>query len=116
MTQGSRLCGVGLEAPEFGLAPANESGGRGWFPADLSRFMFVDHSRRGRTPRTRRWVMCEIPLDLQRKLEQRWVARFARPAPSVPPQRPPRDKQHQQLASPAEGKEKTRRVEPTGLT
>ena len=29
--------------------------------------------------------MCDIPLDLQRKFEQRWAARFARPAPPVAP-------------------------------
>ena len=27
--------------------------------------------------------MSNIPLDLQRKCEQRWAARFARPAPAV---------------------------------
>lgn len=25
--------------------------------------------------------MCDIPLDLQRRLEQRWAARFCRPNP-----------------------------------
>jgi hypothetical protein len=28
-----------------------------------------------------------MPLDLQRKCEQRWLARFARPAPSAAPHR-----------------------------
>jgi len=32
----------------------------------------------GRT-RTWRCIMCDIPLDLQRKFEQRWAAGFARP-------------------------------------
>jgi hypothetical protein len=27
--------------------------------------------------------MCDIPLDLQRKFEQRWAARFSRPADAV---------------------------------
>jgi hypothetical protein len=27
--------------------------------------------------------MSNIPLDLQRKCEQRWAARFVRPAPAV---------------------------------
>jgi hypothetical protein len=27
--------------------------------------------------------MSNIPLDLQRKFEQRWAARFVRPAPAV---------------------------------
>ena len=25
--------------------------------------------------------MCDVPLDVQRKFEQRWAARFAQPAP-----------------------------------
>jgi hypothetical protein len=29
----------------------------------------------------RRRFMCDIPLDLQRRLEQRWAARFSRPNP-----------------------------------
>jgi hypothetical protein len=28
--------------------------------------------------------MCTVPLDLERKLEQRWAARFARQAQSTP--------------------------------
>jgi hypothetical protein len=29
--------------------------------------------------------MCDIPLDLQRRLEQRWAARFFRPnTPTIP--------------------------------
>jgi hypothetical protein len=44
--------------------------------------------------------MSNIPLDLERKCEQRWAARFARPAPAVPPQEPPLKKQRQQLAAP----------------
>jgi hypothetical protein len=27
--------------------------------------------------------MCDIPLDLQRRFEQRWAARFSRPNPPV---------------------------------
>jgi hypothetical protein len=59
--------------------------------------------------------MCDIPLDLQRKFEERWAARFVRPLPPVAPKQEP-EGQDQQLAAPAEGKRETRRVEPTGLT
>jgi hypothetical protein len=31
--------------------------------------------------------MCDIPLDLQRRLEQRWAARFSRPNPPTTPKR-----------------------------
>jgi hypothetical protein len=57
--------------------------------------------------------MCDIPLDLQRKFEQRWAARLARPV--LPPAS--HDHRHetpdQQLA--ALGKAKNRRAEAAGL-
>ena len=56
-----------------------------------------------------------VPLDLQRKCEQRWAARFARPAPSAAPKGHQPESQNQQLAAPAEAKEKTGRVEAAGL-
>jgi hypothetical protein len=31
--------------------------------------------------------MCDIPLDLQRRLEQRWAARFSRPNPPTTPKK-----------------------------
>jgi hypothetical protein len=31
--------------------------------------------------------MCDIPLDLQRKFEQRWAARFSRPNPPTTPKK-----------------------------
>jgi len=31
--------------------------------------------------------MCDIPLDLQRRLERRWAARFSRPNPPTAPQK-----------------------------
>ena len=49
----------------------------------------------------------DIPLDLQRKCEQRWAARFARPTPSAAPQP---ESQNQQLAAPVEAKEKAGEV------
>ena len=57
----------------------------------------------------------DIPLDLQRKCEQRWAARFARPTPSATPQGHQPESQNQQLAAPAEAKEKAGRVEAAGL-
>jgi hypothetical protein len=56
--------------------------------------------------------MFDIPLDLQRKFEQRWAARFARPAPPAAPQS---QLQQQQLSEPAKAKRKTRRVKAAGL-
>jgi hypothetical protein len=52
--------------------------------------------------------MCDVPLDVQRKFEQRWAARFARP---VPPKKQEIEGQDQQAAASAESKRKTRRVE-----
>jgi hypothetical protein len=52
--------------------------------------------------------MCEIPLDLQRKFERRWAARFAQ---SVPPKKQELEGQDQQPATSAESKRKTCRVE-----
>jgi hypothetical protein len=58
-------------------------------------------------------VMSLIPLDLQRRFEQRWAARFCRPAPPAAPQSQPQ--QQQQLSEPAKAKRKTRRVKSAGL-
>jgi hypothetical protein len=59
-------------------------------------------------------VMSIIPLDLQRRCEQRWAARFARQAPEPPSQKSAQEKQDQQLGAPAKAKRKTRRAEPAG--
>ena len=48
--------------------------------------------------------MCDVPLDLQRKFEQRWASRFARPVPLVAPER----HQPEHLAAPVEAERKTR--------
>src|SRR6478735_8412481 len=50
-------------------------------------------------------------LDLRRKFEQRWAARFLRPPPAPRAHRP--EGQSQQLAAP-KPKRKTRRREPAG--
>jgi hypothetical protein len=54
--------------------------------------------------------MSTIPLDLQRRYEQRWAARFSRSAAPVASQRQRPERKSQQIAAPARAKEK-----PTGL-
>jgi hypothetical protein len=56
-------------------------------------------------------VMSIIPLEFQRRCEQRWAARFLRPMPT--PQR--QFERQDQLAAPGKAKRKTRRVKATGL-
>jgi len=58
--------------------------------------------------------MSNIPLDLERRCEQRWAARFCRPAPPAAPQSQPQQQQ-QQLSEPAKAKGKARRVKSGGL-
>jgi hypothetical protein len=55
-----------------------------------------------------------VPMDLQRKCEERWLARFARPPPSAAPQRHELESQNQQLAAPAKAEQKTDRTEAAG--
>jgi hypothetical protein len=49
-----------------------------------------------------------IPLDVQRRCEQRWAARFARQAPEPSSQKSEHEKQGQQLGAPPKSKRKTR--------
>jgi hypothetical protein len=58
--------------------------------------------------------MSSIPLDLQRKFERRWAARFISPATSATPKSTDLERCRQQLPSPAKGKRKTRRAGPAG--
>ena len=53
--------------------------------------------------------MSNIPVDLERRFEQRWAARFSSPIASATPQK------YQQLDAPGKRKRKTRRVESAGL-
>jgi hypothetical protein len=46
--------------------------------------------------------MSSIPLDLQRRFEQRWAARFSRPRPSDAPRKYQVERQSEQLAAPGE--------------
>src|SRR5258708_26846513 len=57
--------------------------------------------------------MSHIPLDLERRCEQRSAARFCRPTSLAAPQSQPQ--QQQQLSEPAKAKRKTRRVKAAGL-
>jgi hypothetical protein len=58
--------------------------------------------------------MCDIPLDLQRRFEQRWAARFARPAPPPAPHVDRPEKADQRLAESGKAKMQTRRAEAAG--
>jgi hypothetical protein len=48
--------------------------------------------------------MSIIPLDLQRRCERRWAARFARQAPEPSSQKSVHEKRAQQLGAPAKPK------------
>jgi hypothetical protein len=56
--------------------------------------------------------MCDIPLDLERRFERRWAARFSGPAKE---HRLEEQQQHQRVIAPDKSKTKTRRREPAGL-
>ena len=56
--------------------------------------------------------MADIPLDLQRRFEQRWGASVVRPA--APKKQEP-ERQDQQLTEPIKGKRKTHRIKPVGI-
>jgi hypothetical protein len=58
--------------------------------------------------------MSIIPLEFQRRYEERWAARFFRPDPS-PPKKQGVETPDQQPAAPVNGKRKTHRVKPAGL-
>jgi hypothetical protein len=60
--------------------------------------------------------MSIVPLDLQRRCEQRWAARFARQAPESSSQKSEHEKQGQQLSETAKDKRKTHQPSnPVGL-
>jgi hypothetical protein len=54
--------------------------------------------------------MCDIPLDLERRFERRWAARFFGPAKEHRLE----GQQHQRVTAPDKSKGKTRRREPAG--
>jgi hypothetical protein len=55
--------------------------------------------------------MCDIPVDLERRFERRWAARFSGPAKE---QRLEARQQQQRLTTPDKSKRKTRRREQAG--
>jgi hypothetical protein len=57
--------------------------------------------------------MCTIPVDLERKFEQQWAARFSRPIPS--PEKHRFERLTEQLAPSNERKQKSGQLEPAGL-
>jgi hypothetical protein len=59
--------------------------------------------------------MSIIPLDVQRRCERRWAARFSRPTESVAPRNWRPERESQQIAGPDKGKRKTHRGEAAGL-
>jgi hypothetical protein len=54
--------------------------------------------------------MCDIPLDLERRFERRWAARFSGPAKVHR-----LEGQQQRVTTPDKSKRKTRRVKSAGL-
>jgi hypothetical protein len=56
--------------------------------------------------------MPDIPLDLQRRFEQRWAARFVR---SAALKKQELEKQDQQLTEAGKDKRKTHRIKPVGI-
>ena len=59
--------------------------------------------------------MSIIPVDVQRRCERRWAARFSAARALQELHRLERQQQHQQLTAPDNSKRKTRRVEAAGL-
>ena len=57
--------------------------------------------------------MTSIPLDLQKRCEQRWAARFLRTDPTAP--KKPEPESQQQQTEPDKGKRKTHRLKPEGI-
>src|ERR1700722_15893419 len=54
-------------------------------------------------------VMSIIPLDIQRRCERRWAARFSRPTESVAPRNQRPEREGQQIAGPDKSKRKIHR-------
>ena len=50
--------------------------------------------------------MSIIPLDVQRRCERRWAARFSRPTEPVAPRNQRPDRESQQIAGPDKSKRK----------
>jgi len=57
--------------------------------------------------------MASIPLDLQKRCERRWAARFFQPDPTTP--KKPGPERQQRQTEPGKGKRKTHRLKPAGI-
>jgi hypothetical protein len=60
--------------------------------------------------------MSIIPLDIQRRSERRWAARFSRPTESVAPRNQRPERKSQQIAAPDKPNGEIQRIEPAGST
>jgi hypothetical protein len=58
--------------------------------------------------------MSIIPMDVQRRCERRWAARFSRPTESVAPRNQRPEREGQQIAGADKSKRKTHRGEAAG--
>jgi hypothetical protein len=58
--------------------------------------------------------MSIIPLDVQRRCERRWAARFSQPTESVAPRNQRPQRESRQIAGPDKEQKKTHRVEAAG--
>jgi hypothetical protein len=56
--------------------------------------------------------MCTIPLDLERRFEQRWAARFSQPEQAAALQKHRLEVQSEPVGALLKTRRKTRRVEP----
>jgi hypothetical protein len=81
------------------------------FWMDLSLTARVETSNPGGDSKPGALVMCDIPVDLERRFERRWTARFSDPAKE---RRLETQRQHQRLTTTDKSKTKTPRREPAG--
>jgi hypothetical protein len=58
--------------------------------------------------------MSIMPLDVQRRCERRWAARFLRPTESASPRNQRPERERQQISGPDKSKRKTDRIEAAG--
>jgi len=62
--------------------------------------------------KVQRFDVADIPLDLQRRFEQRWAARFVRPAA---PKQQELERQDRRLTEPGRGTRKAPRIKLVGI-
>jgi hypothetical protein len=84
MAEGDRSPDAGVARRSDDRRPTLIPRSAGWGPLDRMR---VKALAPGQDLEPRRRVMCDIPLDVQRRLEQRWAARFSRSNPPTTPKK-----------------------------